>query len=107
VTTDNVAPHSLPKEICRACSKRDLDARRGDLSSAKRTLFNFKQTCRSNGIEERVLWTIDDIQRLIDQCESDDIVKEGKMRGIQIKYRIVRIDKTKPFLPDNAEAKIY
>jgi len=63
---------------CRACTKQYMGERRGD-----------------------------DVKRLFDKVELlpevQQAVDEGK---IQLKYRIVRVDPTRPLLPDNGVVRI-
>jgi len=88
---------------CRACTKQYMGERRGVYDPCQRMLFNLK----NRNMPEAVLWTYDDVKRLFDKVELlpevQQAVDEGK---IQLKYRIVRVDPTRPLLPDNGVVRI-
>lgn len=101
------APHAKKLKACKACSRNIIGIHRGKGNPAKRMLFNFKQTCRARGIQEGTLWRLEHVQKLIETCELPPGIQAGQAIGMQPKLRIVHVDKSKPWLPDNARIDTF
>jgi hypothetical protein len=68
----------------------------------KRLLFNLKQRARARKQTEGALWTLADVEALIEQSNWHEMFPEG-VNMDKIRMRIIPIDKTKPFVPGNAQ----
>jgi len=74
------------------------------MDEAKRLLFNLRSRCREKGLVEGKLWRKLDVQRLLDAVELPESVLKGVAMGLERpKFRLVRIDDEKPWLPDNCK----
>lgn len=102
---DNFAPFMIrdKRHWCRECTKKRMRAFRGDNAEniALRILFNLKQRCRTQGRPEGAVWTVEDVQKLLDDF-SDPTVLRMRQEGINVRFRIVPINEDEVLLPGNA-----
>jgi len=102
------APHALILRRCRDCCKAQLDARRGnDGDIIKRLLFSLKNRGRDRGIKELALWRYEDVKKLYDDFVMPPEIQAGIEAGMQPRLRVMRIDESSPFIPSNAEIRMF
>jgi len=106
-TEQDFAPHALKLHRCRACTRNRTAEYRGKSDNIRRLLFNLKQHCRVRGVPEGALWSKADIQRLLDSWVPPPEVAEALKQGMHAKFRILRVDEGKPFLPNNAQVRAF
>ena len=93
----------VKRPTCRECVKKRLAHSRGLDDVAVRTLYNFQTACRANKIEERSVWTLADVQRLIDDWRAAAVATAADPGTTEPRrFRIKRVDASIPFLPNNA-----
>lgn len=90
------------RTICRPCNNNRVNKCRGKDDDAKRLLFNLKSWSKKHGHPEGNLWSISDIQNLMDTWEPPMEMMEKKFR-----FKIKPIDPSKPFLPSNAKLMAF
>lgn len=97
------------RKRCRECMKQKIRVYRGDFTKDRplRLLSNLTTRCKTRGIPEGALWVLDDVHVLLDKYYEETKIDFEDERYKKIKMSIVRVDKTKPFLPNNAKIKLY
>ena len=107
-SNEHFAPHTInSRQICKECQKIRMARYRGDSNLPKRLFYNLRQRGRERGIEEIKLWRIDHVRELIQKWDPPPAVKHGILNGMKLRLRIVKVDKLKPFLPDNSTLDIF
>lgn len=97
--------HGLHRRVCRACLAHM--SRKYGKDDASRVLSNVKDYCRKHGLGEGMLWKRQDVETLLEAVELPPELVENLRPGERLRYRILRVDETKPFIPSNAVAKVY
>ena len=93
---------------CRDCVRLRTSKYRGKHDIAAKLLFNLKANFRRIKSPVGCLWLKRDVQKLLDQWETPRAISDlVKYRGYTPKLRIVCVDKTRPFTPDNARLWLF
>ena len=110
LSTHEFTPSSLKLRICRVCTKTRARSYLGDNPAVMRAYKNLRNRLRTNDVVEGVVWTPDDVRRLVEAAPVPQVIQSALESGFgqrAVKYRIVKVDEGLPFTPDNAMAEIF
>lgn len=89
---------------CKECARRRLALYRSKMNSTTKCYYNLRQRLRENRIKEGALWSRKDVEALVNKLQIPENVRTAALElNRTLRYKIVRLDENKPFLPDNCQ----
>lgn len=106
--TNGFSPSSLKRRVCRECVKKRMKEYRGKNDVAIRMLYNLKQRLKEHNNKLGTLWNKEDVEGLLRKTTTPPDLEHGAtMLNRTPRMRIVRIDDTLPYLPNNCRAEYF
>jgi hypothetical protein len=98
----------FPRKRCRQCNKERVAKLRGKGDDIQRMLFQLRHQCNQHHWEEGLFWDKRDVETLLARWvpPTPELAHAVETMGVTPKFKIIKMDESKPMLPDNAGLKI-